>query len=287
MSAYTLLVVDDEPNVLKAIRRLFAGADYDILTAESGEAGLRFFESHTFHLVISDYRMPGMNGVQFLSKVKELYPETIRIILSGYADVAAIVEAINDGQIYKFLAKPWNDQELLTAVRRSCEHFSLQREHYHLLEELRTANSELKLLTRGLEQEIEERTRVLHQKNRALELTHNILNFLPIGVLGTDAQEIVVYLNQALPQHLGTANIGLGQSMGGAAGEAVTRTMQEAMRLQEVKWTALREPEEVGVICRPLPERTGLITLFVYRDLGKYGGGAEKITENTEVPDVR
>ena len=116
---HKILLVDDEPNVLKSLKRLFVETDYEIFTAESGEQGLEVCAKEKIALIISDYRMPRMNGVQFLTKVKEQFPRTIRIILSGYADVTAIVESINDGQVYKFLSKPWNDHDLLTTVQRS------------------------------------------------------------------------------------------------------------------------------------------------------------------------
>lgn len=101
-----ILCVDDERNVLKALRRLFMDEDnYDILVAESGAEGLALLEEEEdVRMVISDYRMPEMTGVEFLSQVYEKWPDTMRIVLSGYADTAAVVEAINLGQIYKFIS---------------------------------------------------------------------------------------------------------------------------------------------------------------------------------------
>jgi len=112
-----ILCVDDERNILRSLTRPFLDDPYEILTAPSGaERLLILAQSGTVPVVISDYRMPGMNGVEFLSEVRKRWPETVRIVLSGYADTGAIVSAINEGQIYRFVAKPWNEDELRVAV---------------------------------------------------------------------------------------------------------------------------------------------------------------------------
>jgi two-component system NtrC family sensor kinase len=95
-----ILFVDDEPNILSTLRRLFLDEDYELLTADSAEKGLALMqENPSVQVVVSDYRMPGMNGVDFLKKVHECWPDSVRIILSGYADTAAVVSAINEGKI--------------------------------------------------------------------------------------------------------------------------------------------------------------------------------------------
>ena len=105
-----ILCVDDEPNVLRALERMFLDEEYEILTAPSALEGLQALERiQPVQIVVSDYRMPAMNGVDFLREVCRRWPDTVRIVLSGYADTAAVVAAINDGEIYKFIPKPWND----------------------------------------------------------------------------------------------------------------------------------------------------------------------------------
>jgi response regulator RpfG family c-di-GMP phosphodiesterase len=112
-----ILFVDDEPNVLRAIERLFLDEEYEILTAPSGDEGLRVLErAPPVPVVVSDYRMPGMNGVSFLREVYRRWPDTVRIVLSGYADTAAVVAAVDEGRISRFIPKPWDDHELKTAV---------------------------------------------------------------------------------------------------------------------------------------------------------------------------
>lgn len=132
-----ILFIDDEPNVLAALERAFLDEEYQIYTAASGAEGLAaFVQEGPFQAVISDYRMPHMNGDEFLKEVYERWPETKRVVLSGYADVAAIVAAINKGHIYKFIPKPWNDDELRMTVRHCLDLYYLHKRNRDLLEEL-------------------------------------------------------------------------------------------------------------------------------------------------------
>lgn len=113
-----VLCVDDEIYVLKALKRLFIDFDYEIITASSGEEGLDVLTKiPRVHVVLSDYRMPGMNGVDFLQEVRGRHPDTICIILSGHAESDRIAAAINKGQIYKFMLKPWDDDELKLLIK--------------------------------------------------------------------------------------------------------------------------------------------------------------------------
>jgi two-component system NtrC family sensor kinase len=142
-----LLCVDDERNVLRALERIFMDDDYVIHTAASGEEGLALFEANPdIQVVISDYRMPGMNGVEFLRQVCEKYPDTVRIVLSGYADTSSVVSAINEGQIYKFVSKPWSDEELRQTVAKAVESFALHHQNRELEKELEKVKRELAAL---------------------------------------------------------------------------------------------------------------------------------------------
>lgn len=116
-AANTLLLVDDEQNVLHALRRLLRREGYRILTAGSGSEGLELLALQPVQVIVSDQRMPGMSGVEFLSKVKELYPETVRISLSGYSEISTVTDAINKGAIWKYITKPWDDELLAQEIR--------------------------------------------------------------------------------------------------------------------------------------------------------------------------
>ncbi|MCJ7602312.1 MAG: response regulator [Desulfobulbaceae bacterium] len=175
-----ILCVDDEPNVLRALKRLFIDEDYEIITAESGEDGLAILEKeYPVQLIISDYRMPVMDGVDFFKMVCEKWPKTIRIVLSGYAYTAAIVAAINEGQIYKFIAKPWDDIEIKVTIAKALEVYFLNRQNERLTSELRQANEELGIINLNLEEIVRERTNDILFQNKVLQFSQNVLHCLP------------------------------------------------------------------------------------------------------------
>lgn len=119
----SVLLVDDEPNILSALRRVLRRDGYEIFTAQSGEEALELLANNPVMVILSDQRMPNMTGTEFLSRVKIMHPRTVRIILSGYADLNSITEAINKGEIYKFRTKPWDDEELRNDVREAFLHY--------------------------------------------------------------------------------------------------------------------------------------------------------------------
>ena len=121
----TLLLVDDDVNVLSSLHRLFRRDNYKILTASSPAEGFEMLALQQVHVILCDQRMPGMSGTEFLSKVKEMYPETIRIILSGYTGLEAVLDSINHGAIYRFYTKPWDDTQLRDNIRLAFHHYWL------------------------------------------------------------------------------------------------------------------------------------------------------------------
>lgn len=165
----TLLFVDDEPNILSALRRLFRPSGYRVLTAESGAEGLAIFEKERVDLVISDMRMPNMNGAQFLERVVEIAPDTVRILLTGHADIGAVVEAINKGRIYRYVAKPWEENDILLCVRHALERQKLERETRRLQALTRRQNDKLRELNASLEEKVRLRTEQLRQVVASLE----------------------------------------------------------------------------------------------------------------------
>ncbi|GAB1393297.1 hypothetical protein MASR1M60_14600 [Rhodocyclaceae bacterium] len=126
----SLLLVDDEPSILASLRRLLRREGYTIYTAEGGEAGLEVLAAHEVGVVISDARMPGMAGAEFLGRVREMYPDTVRIMLSGYTDLESVTQAVNRGELFRFLTKPWDDVELLDVVRDAFRHHELRCQQY-------------------------------------------------------------------------------------------------------------------------------------------------------------
>lgn len=192
-----ILFVDDERNVLNSLQRLFMDEEYEIVTASSGQEGLEMLEqSGNFQLIVSDFRMPSMNGVEFLSEVCRRWPETERMILSGYADTAAIVAAINEGQIYKFIAKPWNDDELLLTVREAVDRYDLKARNRRLVAELSASNAELNKMNNQLNILVDERVKEVLLQSRALNSFQNVLDVLPIGFIGADRYGMIVQCNR-------------------------------------------------------------------------------------------
>ncbi|VAW86682.1 diguanylate cyclase/phosphodiesterase (GGDEF & EAL domains) with PAS/PAC sensor(s) [hydrothermal vent metagenome] len=130
----TLLLVDDEPHILSSLKRLLREEGYHILTAASARDGLALLDHERIDVVVSDQRMPQMTGVEFLSCVKERFPHTVRIVLSGYADFGAVTNAINHGAIYKFFTKPWNDELLRSNLQEAFQRFELVWKNEQLLQ---------------------------------------------------------------------------------------------------------------------------------------------------------
>jgi response regulator RpfG family c-di-GMP phosphodiesterase len=128
---YKIMIVDDEPANLRLLERLFR-QDYNVFTAESGEDALKLFQQHDVALIITDQRMSGMCGVELLKRTAEIRPHTVRIILTGYTDVEALVEAINSGHVYKYVTKPWSNEDLRLTVSRALEHYETNKARHEL-----------------------------------------------------------------------------------------------------------------------------------------------------------
>jgi DNA-binding NtrC family response regulator len=128
---YKLLIVDDELPNLRLLERLFS-RDFQCLTASSGAEAIRLLEQHDVAILISDQRMPMMTGIELLKKTAKLRPHMVRILLTGYTDVEALVEAINCGLVYMYIPKPWNNDELKHKVRRACEHYENNKKRNYL-----------------------------------------------------------------------------------------------------------------------------------------------------------
>ena len=139
---HTILVVDDEPDVIKSIQDLLR-FDYRVLGATRASDGLRLLREQPVHVVLTDQRMPEMTGVEFLRRLREEHPDTVRLLVTGYADIRAVIDAINEGNVYRYITKPWEPEELQAVVREAVERFELLAERKRLVEELKAKNEEL------------------------------------------------------------------------------------------------------------------------------------------------
>ena len=158
----TLLLVDDEENVTAALARHLREDGYTIFRASSGRQGLEILAEHKIGVIISDQRMPEMTGVEFLGKVRGQYPKTLRMVLSGYADLDSVKEAINHGAVYKFITKPWDDEALRATVREAFEHHELMQKKEQLALEIQAANAAMADISLDL-------SRLVAQQNTQIE----------------------------------------------------------------------------------------------------------------------
>ena len=172
----TVLTVDDEPSVLSALRRLFRLHGYKTLQASSGAEGLLLLKSQRVDLVISDMRMPEMDGARFLELVRGHDESISRILLTGYADIAATIAAINRGAIHRYIAKPWDDQELLLVVREALARRDLERRNAELTALTISQNEQLRDANQALESRVAARTAELQQLNGMLEASYDELD---------------------------------------------------------------------------------------------------------------
>lgn len=179
-AAPTLLLVDDEASILSALRRVFRPLGYRVLTAESGVAALELARGETIDLVISDMRMPHMDGAQFLERIRQEQPHAVRILLTGYADINAIIAAINRGEIHRYIGKPWDDNDIVLVVREALARRALEVRNRELTELTARQNEELRQLNSGLEERVRQRTAEIEQVNGMLNVAYDELksNFM-------------------------------------------------------------------------------------------------------------
>lgn len=164
----TILLVDDEESILSSLRRLLRGQPFNVVLAGNGARALEIMAAQSIDLIMSDARMPGMDGAQLLAEVHRLYPSTSRILLTGYADLPTIIRAINEGQIHRYIGKPWNDDELKLILQQALDHQRLERL-------TQVQNDQLKVLNATLEKRVASRTSELQQTADMLDLAYEEL----------------------------------------------------------------------------------------------------------------
>lgn len=142
-----ILYVDDEVHNLNAFKASFRRS-FNVFTAESAKEAMPILAAHPIQIIITDQRMPQMSGVEFLESILEAYPDPIRILLTGYADIAAVIDAINKGQVYLYITKPWQETELKLYIEKAFEVFRLRKENKELTKKLLIVNEQLEFMLR-------------------------------------------------------------------------------------------------------------------------------------------
>lgn len=165
----TVLCVDDEVNILKSMKRLLYKQDYQLLLADSGTKALELMAEHHVHLIISDMKMPLMSGAALLEQVASLYPETYRVLLTGYSDMESTIDAVNKGKIHRYLQKPWENQEVIDVIEEGLSNVKLKHENSKLQKLIKLQNSKLKDLNQNLESKIQLRTKQIQLALKRIE----------------------------------------------------------------------------------------------------------------------
>lgn len=160
---YKIMIVDDEPANLRTLERLFR-ADYQVVTAPSGAEALALLEHHDVALLISDQRMPAMTGTELMMQTVAIRPQMIKILLTGYTDVGALIEALNSGLVYRYLTKPWNNDELRLTVSRALEHYEMMKSRHLLGMENQRLRDRLKEIVELAAEELEHQAAVPHKE---------------------------------------------------------------------------------------------------------------------------
>jgi EAL domain-containing protein (putative c-di-GMP-specific phosphodiesterase class I)/CheY-like chemotaxis protein len=221
--ARTLLLVDDEEGILSALKRLFRRDGYRILTASSGADALELLATEPVDVILSDQRMPGMTGVDFLRRTKALHPHTIRMTLSGFTDLQSIIDAVNEGAVYKFLTKPWDDARLREHVALAFAQKEMADENRRLQGEVASATADQAATNHRLAQMLSKQQAQAELIQVGAGNLRELIDQLPVAVLGLDPDGILAFINQRAGQLLPEA----GACLGGAPGPQI-----EALRSQ-------------------------------------------------------
>ncbi len=252
----TLLLVDDEEGILSSLARLFRRDGYRIFRANSGKTALEILAQNPVNVIISDQRMPEMTGTELLSQVKELYPETIRIVLSGYTELNSITEAINRGAIYKFLTKPWDDESLRATVLEAFQCLESKDGQSHASYDQQENREELACLERHVKEQDQE----ILLRDGALQVAQEILENLPVGVLGVDESGIISMANHFICELFGDVRGMVGKRVDevlpGNIYELCCQPCQGS--IQKNFYVTLGDGQRLEVCCRRMSENSRL-----------------------------
>jgi response regulator RpfG family c-di-GMP phosphodiesterase len=268
-TGYCILLIDTEENVINALRRELRGEPYKILTATNARQALEIMKTVAIQVLIADIRLEGTSGIEFMARVKSMYAETIRIILSGYTDIDTVTASINQGNVYKYLLKPWDKLELKETIRQSLDLWQLQAKNSALTDQIKKQNEELRYLNKNLEHEVEKRTIELIHKNKELNLSYEILEHLPLGVIGAAEERRIIFTNGLAKLYFERENIALiGSLLDAHFDSDVIQLADEAMKSylpQHMKYF-YNESLTFHVKCVPLDTElhsNGVIISFV------------------------
>jgi signal transduction histidine kinase len=270
---HTLLVVDDEVDVLESLRHLFHRS-YRVLTASSGDQALDHLRHNDVHLILSDQRMPGMSGDVFLSHARKLRPDAIRMLFTGYADIQAVINAVNEGHIFRYILKPWDAVELEGVIRQAAEQYELLAERKRLIAELQATNAKLTQANAELAEAGQLKSAFIevasHEFNTPITLMLGLSELLRLLNPDRDEQE------RALVERISESARQLGR--------LVTNTLT-LMRAADFRQTLQRAPVELApLLCKvagqvmPFVQARKLrLTVEIADDLGTFEVDPDKL----------
>lgn len=209
----TLLLVDDEQNIVAALKRLLRRDGYEILTANSGTEGLEILSKNPVDVIISDQRMPGMTGVEFLSIVKERYPDTMRMVLSAYTELKSVTDAINEGAVFRFLTKPWDDEKLRECVKEAFQYKHFSDDNQQLSLKAQASNFELAAANRQLALIINKKQNQLKIHSQSLDIVREALRHTSVAMLGLDDTHLVAFINEAAIELFSSRQLNFGDEL--------------------------------------------------------------------------
>jgi len=295
----TVLFVDDERNILSALNRLFRPEGYRIFTADNGAAGLQILEREKIDLVISDMRMPHMDGAQFLGHVVQRWPDVVRLLLTGYSDIQSTVSAINKGQIYRYITKPWEDADIKLVVRNALEQKWLHEEKSRLEALTKQQNLELHELNLNLENKVAERTRELNAAHESLvrsfgssiQIFSSVIELREAGVARGHARRIADQ-SRTLALHMGLSEqvaqdvfyAGLLHDIGKLGfGDALVNKPVEGLTLKE-REEYIKHPVVGGAILMEMDPLQGAVPIIRSHHELWDGSGFPDGLHETDIP---
>jgi len=245
-----VLVLDDEQNILSSLKRLFINESFDIFTTTDYQEALDILEKEKgkIKVVMSDQRMPQITGVEFLKRVKQAYPDVVRILFTGHADLQAAEDAINVGEVYRFINKPWNTEDLKTAIRQAINHYDLVIENRNLFEATQEKNKELKILNKKLqymyELQKEFTSTVSHELRTPLASIKSTVDLVLSGTTGplnedqkkflTKAKNNVDRLNRLINDILDLTKLESGKTQLDIVANDLLQVIKEVIEAQEL-----------------------------------------------------
>jgi response regulator RpfG family c-di-GMP phosphodiesterase len=294
----TIVFLDDEQNVLNALRRVFLDEGHTLVLTTSPEEAKACLSKGKVAVIVSDQRMPTVTGIQFLEEAKKISPETVRILLTGQADMGTAMEAINRGSVYRFLMKPWDDDELRLILRQAAAHYTLVTENIRLTELTFTQNMELQSLNANLENKVLERTREIEALSRRLE--KSFLGSVRVmaglaevhsAVIGSHSRR-VASLSKGMARKLGLSEGEAGQVEVAALLHDVGKIMMPAALVNKPEH-ALTGPERDGLrrhpnageaLVRMVPGMESAARMVRHHHERFYGGGFPDRLKGAEIP---